>query len=226
MTKLETIHQPRDVDDNSKCILAGFTLIEVLIALAIFVVLAILTTQALRQAINSKKILFRQTAKFSQLELSFSLLFTDVAQITARPVLGEEMRIFPPFIGQPKYVEFTRSDQAIFTKTSKQPPLIRIAYVCKNHQLIRRRFQQLDSQNRSQYFDQVLFENLKSCRFAYLNNTLHVLPIWRAGALRQNQQTEPLPKAIQVTIDQGFWGNMVNLFIIPEGLYANLNAQG
>lgn len=202
----------------------GFTLLEILVALAIFAILALITSQALKVAFRTKEILFKQTSELSQLELGFALLIADVNQITARPVLGNEMHLFPAFIGQPDYVEFTRSDQAIVT--IKQPPFVRIAYLCKQNKLIRRRFNQLDSQDRKQFLDQTLFEGLSVCRFSYLNATLDVLPLWRSGAIKQNQQIEPLPKAIQVTIEHSTFGNMANLFIIPEALYAHNETQG
>ncbi|OGV25359.1 MAG: hypothetical protein A3F18_00145 [Legionellales bacterium RIFCSPHIGHO2_12_FULL_37_14] len=205
---------------------SGFTLLEVLISLAIFAILAVITSQALKQSFRSKEILFKETAQIDQIELAFALFANDAAQITARSCLGNEMRIFPPFVGEAKYLEFTRSDQPILSKTIKQPPLVRLAYLCKDNTLIRRRFAEIDSLDRDKYSDQVIFANLNICRFAYLNATLQVLPLWRPGAVKQNQQTEHLPKAIQLTVEHPRWGNIANLFIIPEALYANKNTQG
>lgn len=204
----------------------GFTLLEVLISLAIFAILALITAQALKVAFRTKEVLFKQNAELTQLEMSFALLSSDITQTTARPVLGNDLRLFPAFIGQPGYIEFSRSDKAIVTNTTKEPPFVRIAYLCKNNKLIRRRFNQLDSIDREQFLDQTILEGLSVCRFSYLNSTLDVLPLWRPGAIKQNQQTEPLPKAVRVAIEHPYWGNMVNLFIIPEALYVNNEKQG
>jgi general secretion pathway protein J len=198
---------------------SGFTLLEILIALSIFALLAVLTSGALQQAFRSKTLLSNQMDQLKELQLAFALLTRDTAQITTRAVLGNEMHVFPSFIGQPSYIEFTRTGQVNLNLKLKQSTLIRIAYTCDRHQLIRRTFAQLDSINRSHIADEVLLKDLSTCRFAFVNAPLQVLPIWRPGAVRQNQQAEPLPKAIQLTLNHKSWGNMVNLFVIPEALY-------
>lgn len=201
---------------------SGFTLLEVLIAMSIFAMLALITSGALQQAFRSKAVMFNQLDQTRQFQFTLAILSRDTIQATARAVLGDNMRTFPPFIGQPTYIELTRGGQVNLHLKLKRSTQIRIGYLCENHQLIRRTFMQLDSFSRDKYADEVLLDHLDTCRFAFINNSLQVLPIWRPGAIRLNQQAEPLPKAIQLTTKSNVWGEMVNLFIIPEALYADI----
>lgn len=201
----------------------GFTLIEILVALAIFALLATMTSGALFRALQTRTHLVKQSEVLHTLQFTLALLERDTTQAVNRPIRGEESRLFPAFIGQPHYLEFTRGGQA--NPQNKQSTLLRIAYLCQNGQLIRRTFPQLDTPNRNQVADEILLTHLTHCQFAYLNAPLQILSDWRAGALTQTQQNEPFPKAIQVNLTHEIWGKFISLFIIPGALYAEKPVQ-
>ncbi|WED44182.1 GspJ family T2SS minor pseudopilin variant LspJ [Legionella cardiaca] len=199
---------------------AGFTLIEILIALAVFAILATITSSAMYYSFNTKARVSQQAERLNILQLAVILMQRDSIQIIPRSIRGNEMHLFPAFIGQPQYLEFTRVGVENPNSQEKRSTLQRIAYVCHDNQLLRRSWQVLDPVNRDHYSDKVLIDNLLACRFAYLNQTLQVLPEWRENALQQNQRAEPLPKAIQLNLTLKDWDKMSLLFAIPEALYS------
>lgn len=198
----------------------GFTLLEILIALAVFAILATITSSAMYYAFNTRARVNEQADRLNTLQLAVTLIERDVEQIVARAIRGNEMHLFPAFIGQHQYLELTRNGIVNPNSEEKRSSLKRIAYVCQNNQLLRRSWESLDTTNRKLYEDKVLLDNIVNCKFAYLNHSLQVLPEWRENALQQNQQSEPLPKAIQFTLTLKDWDKMSLLFIIPEALYA------
>ncbi|ASQ45780.1 GspJ family T2SS minor pseudopilin variant LspJ [Legionella clemsonensis] len=199
---------------------AGFTLIEILIALAVFAILATVTSSVMYYAFNTRARVNQQADRLNNIQLALLLIERDTTQAIPRAVFGNEMHLFPAFIGQPQYFELTKLGFENPHSLEKRSNLQRIAYICNNNQLLRRIWSTLDSTNRDRYEDRIVLDNLVTCRFAYLNHNLQVLPEWRENAVQQNQKAEPLPKAIQINLTLKDWDKISLLFIIPEALYA------
>lgn len=198
----------------------GFTLIEILIALAVFAILATITSSTLYYAFNTRIRVNEQSKHLDSLQLAVSLLQQDITQIIDRPIRSNEMRLVSAFIGRSNYVEFTRDGDTNPQSMEKRSTLKRIAYLCQNHTLKRRTWENLDSPH-NKHWDKNLLEQLTDCHFEYLNQTLQPFPEWHQNALTQNQNKEPLPKAIQVNLSLEAQGTINLLFTLPEALYAN-----
>jgi general secretion pathway protein J len=199
----------------------GYTLIEVMIALFVFAILATITAGAMMQAFNTRAHVDTSFNHLNKLQLAVALLTTDTQTMIERSVRGNEMRVFPPFTGQETYFEFTRDGLLNPEGFEQRSSLKRIAYLCLDGQLIRRSWPYLDTPNRHRVQDKILLSGLKHCHFAYLTHSHQILNEWRAYAVQQNQKKESLPLAIQVNLDLEHAENMSLLFAIPEALYAD-----
>lgn len=199
----------------------GFTLIEILIALTVFAILAAITSSAMYYAFNTRSRVSEQAERLNSLQLAISLIEHDTEQAIVRDIrAGKEMQLHPVFEGEAQYLEFTRSGFVNPNSEEKRSVLQRVAFLCKNNQLIRRSWVTLDPVNLENYQDKVLIDRLMNCQFAYLNHNSQVLSEWRPNAVQQNQRAEPMPKAIQINLSLKDWGKMSLLFIIPGALYA------
>lgn len=199
---------------------SGFTLIEILLALMVFAILATITSTSLYNAFNARSQVTLQAERLNQLQMAVSIIQQDTEQILPRAVRGNEMRLFPVFIGQPQNLEFTRDGLINPKSMEKRSTLQRIELVCQNDKLKRRTWESLDAKDRAIYEEKILVDNLTGCNFKYLNQSLQVLNEWREQAVAQNQRQEPFPKAIQLNMTLKDWGEFNLLFIIPEALYA------
>lgn len=197
----------------------GFTLIEVMIALLVFAVLGTITSMVLSHAFDTRARVNAKAHQLEDLQLALTLISRDTTQIVERSSLGNDLHLFPPFVGLPAYIEFTRGglDAQAYRKESS---LKRVAYHCMGSKLIRDSFNQLDTPNRTQHQSRIVLDNLEHCSFGYLSASRQVLTEWRAYALAQNQKKETLPTAIQFSFTIKGMGNMVLLYIIPGALYA------
>jgi|GEM_PF-865019 len=200
---------------------SGFTLIEILVALTVFGILAAITSSVMYYAFTTRTRVTDQAERMVHLELAITLLERDTEQVTIRAVRGDDMRLFPIFVGQPNYMEFTRSGLVNPGSEQKRSTLKRIAILCTDNKLVRRSWGRLDVPKRSEYEDSVLLYNLKKCQFSYLNKNQDVLTEWHHGQAEQQSDDEPLPKAIKVTLNLGNWGDQSLLFILPRALYAS-----
>lgn len=199
----------------------GFTLIEILIALAVFAILATITTSIIYNAFTTRDRVNTQSESLSKLQFAISLIQQDTIQIVERSIRSNEMRLFSAFIGQVNYLEFTRDGVPNPNSIEKRSTLKRIAYVCEKGSLLRRTWSSLDMINRSNYEDKSLLEHLTDCHFGYLNQSLQVLPEWREQAVNLNQHLEIFPRAIQVNMTLPKQGQINLLFPLPESLYAS-----
>ena len=198
---------------------SGFTLLELLIALAIFVIIATITTSVMYYAVTTRDRINKHADNLSALHVAITLLQHDLAQIVERPVRSTKEQLLPAFIGLANYIEFTHGGMGNPQSILKRSSLQRIAWSCQNNQLIRRSWPALDTVNHQHYAEQIFLTDLVACNFAYLDYSLQVLPKWRANAIQQ--KPEPFPKAVRLTISQKLKANMlILLFIIPEALYA------
>lgn len=198
----------------------GFTLLEILIALTIFAVLATITSSSLYYAFTTRNKVNAQANRLNNLQLAISIIQQDTSQIVDRAIRGNEMRLFPVIVGQPEYMEFTRDGLSNPKSINKRSTLKRIALVCSEEKLIHRTWESLDTIDRNKYQDRVLIDNLDECHFSYLNHNLQSLPEWREQALNLDQRAETFPTALQINLSLKDWGKMNLLFIVPEALYA------
>ena len=198
----------------------GYTLLEVLVALTVFAILATITASAMYNAFNTRERVNIQANQLNTLQMTMVLLMRDTQQIIERSVFGDEMHLFPPFIGESKYIEFTRAGDVNPGAIAQKSTLKRVGYVCTGKKLIRRSWENLDIPLRKIYQDKVVLDNLEQCSFAYLSNSRQILSEWRSYAVQQNQKKETLPLAIQFTLTVAAWGDMNLLFVIPGALYA------
>lgn len=199
----------------------GFTLLEIMVALAVFAILATITSSVMYHAFDTHARVTSQADRLNAVQLAVSLIKRDTEQMIERSIRGNEMHIFPPFIGQPYHLEFTRGGVVNPNGIEQRSTLKRIAFLCQKNQLIRRSWDRLDTPERKSYHDKILLDNIDQCSFAYLAHNRQILPVWQDYALQQNQRAETLPTAVKFTLNLRDWGNMSLLFIIPKALYAN-----
>jgi general secretion pathway protein J len=196
----------------------GYTLIEILIALAVFAILAVITSTAMYQAFNTRARVNAHADRMNALQLALIIVERDIKQTTIRSIRGNEMHTFPPFVGQTNYLEFTRGGFVNPNAIELRSTLKRVALSCQGNHLLRRSWASLDTPNRNKYDDQIILEKVQ-CSFAYLTLAREVLPEWHETLANTEEQSEILPVAVQLTLDMSDWGKMTLLFIIPEALY-------
>ncbi len=197
----------------------GYTLIEIMIALVVFAILAVITSTALYQAFETRTRLNEQSSRLSELQLALALMNKDIEQTIDRPIREAEMTIAPAFIGEHTYLEFTRGGLLNPQALEKRSTLKRIAYRCTNNSLIRQSWERTDSPDRHSE-EEIILHNLSECTFAYLDRNRQVLDSWQESLQTRSLKREPLPIAVQLTLTIKEWGNMSLLLIIPGSLYA------
>jgi general secretion pathway protein J len=192
----------------------GFTLIEVLIALTIFAILATITSTSLMQAFKTEETIDANLKALDERQLGFSVIEQDIAQIIVRSIYVEEMLYLPPLLTTPKYFEFTVSGY-LPPQYQKSSQLKRIAYQCKKDKFIRKSWFHLDSVERENFSQQILFDHLSTCRINYIDDKNQILNHFAPRSSLSKQ----LPNGLSITLEKEHEGKIAMIFAIAGGLY-------
>lgn len=196
----------------------GFTLIEIIIALSIFAIVALLTASTMYYAFNTRERIINHIDRMVHLQLAISLMERSLMQAIPRAIRSHDMQLIDAFIGQPDYTEFTQNGFPNPSAQEKRSTLKRVAFLCNHHQLQLRQWRALDAVDRKQYQEKILLGNLLRCHFNYLDKHLQVLANWHQSTASLHP-LEPLPKAVQLSLTFENHDRFDFLFPIPGAIY-------
>lgn len=191
---------------------AGFTLIEVIIAMAIFAILATLSYAGLQSVIDSKTNTEASLERLQQLQMSMLSISSDMQQLSNRDghdalggILNKLSTQDPDLI-----VSFTRSGWRN-PASQRRSTLQRVAYHLDEDKLIRIYWPYVDRANDEQRIEQILINNIESFEIRFLDNKNQWHDNWpTANALTSSNPVE-LPNAVEVTLNMHDWGEIKRL---------------
>ncbi len=195
--------------------LRGFTLLEMLIALAIFGLLAVMSYSGLRAVLEHQ---FRTEAEadyLAELQKAYLIMQRDIEQVVARPVRNEFGEELAPLVGA-QNLEMTRGG---WSNPLGRPrsTLQRVAWSWTNRQLRRYAWLVLDRAQDTLPVEQLLMDNIEYMQIRYL----FANDQWKEQWPDPLQKLEPgaevavLPRAVEVTIEHEHYGPIVWLFQLP-----------
>ncbi|MDX2347037.1 MAG: type II secretion system minor pseudopilin GspJ [Legionella sp.] len=185
----------------------GYTLIEVVIALAIFAILGTLSVGVLSRAFDTKARLATQIEPLNHIQLAIARITQNAAQIVARPVLNQDIKKTPAFVGNTHSIEFTRGG---FIST---PTLKRMALSCEDGNLIQSTWLTLDKFDETPPQQQILLSQLTQCYFTLLSQDKTWSDTWG--------ENNTLPAAFKLHLNIKSLGEITPVFIIAGGMHAN-----
>jgi general secretion pathway protein J len=216
----------------------GFTLLELLIAVIIFSLIAAMAYSGLNNVLNARSKTEARVQQLYQLQMALTLMERDVEQTVDRPVRDQYGDEKPALVGN-EYGDFLLE----FTHTGWLNPLSaprsnlqRVAYWVKDEKLYRTIWYVLDRAQDSKHYDTVLLDGVKNLEFKYLDNKNEWQRSWppqnlsgstQAPLLQQaQQQTQPgqpqaalqfiqqptFPRGIMVDIDTKSFGKVERWF--------------
>ncbi len=195
---------------------AGFTLLELLIALAIFAVLSSLAYGSLRSALFNREQSQQRTEQLARLQMAFLFISRDLEQVVNRPVRNTYGDIQPAlFTPQQTYrLEFTRAGWNNPART-RRSTLQRVAYSVDEGELIRHSWWMLDRTDEKPALSQPLLDGVKEIELRFLDNKNKWNKEWPPLNMDEETKPPPLPLAIEITLELQEWGRIRRLFRLP-----------
>lgn len=197
--------------------LQGFTLIELMISMAIFAMLSLMAFNGLDSVINNKQKTETALLRLNQLQLGMSKLHRDIEQITARPArdgLGSKLPALSAGQGDDLLIQFTRNGWRNPAKLARSH-LQRVAYKLEDEKLIRLSWPYVDRAQDDPLVESVLLDNLKDVQIRFLDEKNSWKERWPSNNSDTSAEKITQPQAIEIKLEMNDWGEVSRVFRVP-----------
>ncbi|MDX1900700.1 MAG: type II secretion system minor pseudopilin GspJ [Gammaproteobacteria bacterium] len=193
----------------------GFTLIEILIALFIFSIIAMIVTGGLHSVLETQKRIEKKAAQLAEIQFALLLFSRDIEQTVDRPVISKTSDL-TGFVGTTTSVDFTHAGLANPDNQLRRPTLQRTEYTFTDHQFIRTTWPLPDQTAQSTPQQRLLLKDVEDVTFSWLDQQNHFHNSWPVT----NQPDGHLPRAVRISLTLNNWGKITQLYIIPGQPFA------
>lgn len=190
----------------------GFTLLELLVAIAIFGVLATMAytglAQLSRSSSGAREVLDRLQAQrrwMAQLE-------ADLDQVVARPGRGPYGEAQAALVGSDSQLAYT-TRRVVAEADGLGSRLERVELLRQGDQLLRRRYLRLDPGPLAEREDRILIEGVRRLEWRYLDARLETQRQWPRIA---DPRLDGLPRALELVLEVDGVGSVRRVFALPE----------
>jgi len=194
---------------------AGFTLLELLVALAIFSLIAVMSYSGLKVVLEQQAATEIQADTLAELQKVYLLVQRDIEQVVPRPIRDEYGDILPALVGGDA-LELTRggwSNPAGRLRSSLQ----RVGYAFEDGHLVRYSWSVLDRAQDSEPQRQPLVGDIEEMTIRYLAGNNEWEERW-PNPLASGDGTVAvmaLPRAVEITLEHERFGPLVWVFRLP-----------
>lgn len=194
----------------------GFTLLELLVALAIFALVSVMAYGGLATVLDQQFATDDIAEQLARLQKTYLLLQRDFEQLVPRPVRDEYGDTQAPLLGDSQ-LQFTRggwSNPAGHPRSS----LRRVAYRLEDQELTRYAWAVLDRAQNSEPLEQPLLDGVTEVRSRYLAENDEWQDSWPPGtvAATGDGETFSLPLAVEIQLEHERFGLVTWLFQMPR----------
>ena len=205
---------------NHKSKQAGFTLLELLVALGIFALLAAMAYGGLNTVMKAKAVTDKHATRLSQLQMTFLWLGRDIEQTVERSIRDEYGDNQAAVLG----VEAGRYQLELTRAGWRNPAgrarsnLQRVAYGLRDGELIRAYWRVLDRAQDSQPLETVLLDGVNKLELRFLDDKNQWTDSWPDNTLGSQSGDTPSapPRAVEVTVETEAEGSITRLFRVAS----------
>jgi len=208
---------------------SGFTLIEVLIAMAITAFIAVVAYSGLSAVISGVDSVRAEAARLNELSRVFNLLSRDLRQVVNRPVYDEFGSRRSALEGGPLAREMLSFTRAGWHNTAGSPrsALQRVSYYLDDGALVRASWPVLDPATAIEPIETILLEKVEGFEVRFLADTTALsvnqdstidrrlwAENWIADISQPGQLAEP-PVAAEIRLEIEGGGELERLYVLP-----------
>ena len=195
---------------------AGFTLLELLVALSIFGLVATLSYSGLQAVMTQQSQTEIAADRLSELQKLFLIMQRDIEQVVLRPIRDEYGDVQPPLVGGETF-QLTRAGWRN-PAGRQRSNLQRVGYALEEQQLVRYSWAVLDRAQDSEPLVQRLTEAVEQMQIRYLGVDNEWKEQWPDTETLADPAIapSPLPRVVEVTIEHEMYGPIVWLFQLPQ----------
>lgn len=205
--------------ENSSTNQRGFTLLELLIAIALFSIVSIASFRLFDTVANTKQATEKSLTRINQLQRALLIIEKDLSQIIPRPVRNELGDKEPAFIANKDgfLIQFSKAGWRN-PSYAKRSDIQRVAYIFEagDGKLIRQYWLALDRPPETEPKQQILIEKLHNVSFRFLGQDRKWKNEWSVSVNDQQappggQKQDPnkkVPLGVEVTLNDSRYGQV------------------
>lgn len=184
----------------------GFTLVEILIAIAIFGILAAMSYRALTAVLETRDRVERENKKWRTIAFAMTQMEQDLSAVLNREVRDSTGALRPPLVGNP--VPALGDGQLVLTRIGEldidgaETAPIRVGYVLRNGVLYHMTWPVLDQGVRSDPALTPLLSGVQHMEYAYAGASGQPTPFWPQSG-NVGAGAPPAAVAVRITFDSG-----------------------
>ena len=194
----------------------GFTLLELLVALAVFAIMSVAAYSGLRNVLFTRAAVEQQSQRLAAVQLAVFRLEQDIEQAIPRSIRDEYGEKQAALLGGE-----LSDDRLMLTRAGWDNPLgqpraqiQRIAYRWEDGRLWRRHWPVLDRGGRIEPREILLLDRVSAFTVRFLDQDE-----WRsdwpppvaADAETEKQEADPMPRAVEIRLTLEDWGEITRL---------------
>jgi general secretion pathway protein J len=196
----------------------GFTLFELMIAVAIFAILTALGYASLNNSIRYRETTDRNQAKLHELQTAIRLLGQDFEQLAPRPVrdpLGGQNQ--PALVADRRNAYVVLLTRAGWSNTAglQRPALQRVGYIVDAGTLRRDAWTVLDATQSNEPIKRELLKKVRRFELRYMDGSRQWQTQWPPPGIAPPGTDRLRPLVVEVTLELEDWGVITRLFEVP-----------
>ena len=209
---------------------AGFTLVEVLIAMAITAFVSVLSYQTLSTVLVGIESARVESERLHEINRAFTVLSRDIRQLTNRPIRDEFGQVASAVSGGELARDPLRLTRSGWHNSTGAPrsTLQRVAYRLEEDRLLRLSYPVLDRTTAIEPNETVLIEGVELFELRFLpsinavdvdRNQVVDRRFWQENWVADLGFTDKLidpPAAIEVRVTLSDWGELERLYVMPS----------
>lgn len=190
----------------------GFTLFELLVAVAILAVISAMAYAGLMQVENARTQIRADETRLTEIQLAFLNFERDLQQVVHRPIRNQYDALRPSVAGQGEYlIELTRGGVRNPAHVARSL-LQRVAYRVEDDNLERLSWSVLDQAQDSQPVKLTLLKKITAIDIRFLDKEGNWSNDWPPAAAVH----DPFPRAVSVKLELPDVGSIERIFLMPE----------
>ena len=190
----------------------GFTLIEMVIAVAIFAVMMVIAFPGLTHIAKVGEQVGQSNRRLSELQFALTYLNRDWMQVSSRKILDQYGDEKAHIVIADNSISFTHSGWSNLLQ-HKRSELQRVQYLMKENQLVRQYWLSLDRVSAAEPISTVLIDDVESFAIHLIDSSEQAIERWPLEEQRVNS-----PIALRVEIDIKQFGQVHRIMEIAEGV--------
>ena len=191
----------------------GFTLLEMIVAVAIFAVMAGIAYSGLNHTIKTGKQVNESNQRLSELQFALSYFSRDWLQVTSRKVRNQYGDEENNIIIADNSIHFTRGGWPNLLQR-KRSNSQRVQYLLVDDKLLRRHWLSLDQGIGEEPFDSVLLHNVEALEVNLVDAADKSIDTWPDEISQNGSQ----PIALKISVEIAQLGKVWRYLEVPDGV--------